>query len=96
MIFAVAVAIGFIFLLPISIMTAITNVTMGKDCIYFNIKSTTFCLFQGLNVITEFLAGLIMPGNPVANVTFKTYAYISQVQGLLFLSDLKLGHYMKV
>ena len=77
-------------------MTAITNVTMGKDCIYLNIISSTFCLFQGLNVITEFLAGLIMPGNPVANVTFKTYAYISQVQGLLFLSDLKLGHYMKV
>ena len=37
-----------------------------------------------------------MPGNPIANVTFKTYAYISQVQGLLFLSDLKVGHYMKV
>jgi hypothetical protein len=53
-------------------------------------------LILGLNVITEFIAGLIMPGDPIANVTFKTYAYITQVQGLFFLSDLKLGHYMKV
>lgn len=37
-----------------------------------------------------------MPGDPIANITFKTYAYITQVQGLLFLSDLKLGQYMKV
>ena len=50
----------------------------------------------GLNVITEFVAGLIMPGDPIANVTFKTYAYITQNQALFFLSDLKLGHYMKV
>ncbi|CAF1486230.1 unnamed protein product [Rotaria magnacalcarata] len=51
---------------------------------------------MGLNVITEFIAGMIMPGDPIANVTFKTYAYITQVQGLFFLSDLKLGHYMKI
>jgi hypothetical protein len=37
-----------------------------------------------------------MPGDPLANVTFKTYGYISQYQALLLVSDLKLGHYMKV
>ncbi|CAF4396377.1 unnamed protein product, partial [Adineta steineri] len=49
----------------------------------------------GLNVITEFVAGVAIPGNPLANVTFKTYGYISQNQALLLISDLKLGHYMK-
>ncbi len=37
-----------------------------------------------------------MPGDPIANVTFKTYGYITQAQALLLISDLKLGHYMKV
>lgn len=37
-----------------------------------------------------------MPGDPLANVTFKTYGYITQYQALLLISDLKLGHYMKV
>ncbi|UJR10190.1 hypothetical protein I4U23_014405 [Adineta vaga] len=50
----------------------------------------------GLNVITEFVAGVAIPGDPLANVTFKTYGYISQNQALLLISDLKLGHYMKI
>ncbi|PRP76943.1 OPT oligopeptide transporter [Planoprotostelium fungivorum] len=50
----------------------------------------------GLNIITEFVAGLIMPGRPIPVVTFKTYSYMAQFQGLLLVSDLKLGHYMKI
>lgn len=50
----------------------------------------------GLNVITEFIIGFAMPGYPIANVTFKTYGYISMAQGLTFVSDLKLGHYLKI
>ncbi|KAI9185955.1 hypothetical protein LWI28_012315 [Acer negundo] len=50
----------------------------------------------GLNVITELIIGYIYPGKPVANVAFKTYGYISMTQALTFLSDFKLGHYMKV
>jgi hypothetical protein len=53
-------------------------------------------LASGLNVITEFVAGIAIPGDPLANVTFKTYGYITQYQALLLISDLKLGHYMKV
>ena len=53
-------------------------------------------MLLGLNVITEFVAGIIIPGDPLANVTFKTYGYITQYQALLLISDLKLGHYMKV
>ncbi|GFQ03068.1 oligopeptide transporter 5, partial [Phtheirospermum japonicum] len=50
----------------------------------------------GLNVVTELVIGYILPGKPLANVTFKTYGYISMSQALGFLSDFKLGHYMKI
>uniref|UniRef100_A0A2N9HRQ8 Oligopeptide transporter 1-like n=1 Tax=Fagus sylvatica TaxID=28930 RepID=A0A2N9HRQ8_FAGSY len=50
----------------------------------------------GLNVITELIIGYMYPGRPLANVSFKTYGYISMTQALYFLQDFKLGHYMKV
>lgn len=50
----------------------------------------------GLNVITEFIVGYMLPGRPLAMMMFKTYGYITMSQGMYFVSDLKLGHYMKV
>ncbi|KAJ4962257.1 hypothetical protein NE237_022196 [Protea cynaroides] len=50
----------------------------------------------GLNVITEYLMGLIYPGRPIANVCFKVYGYMSMSQAVSFLNDFKLGHYMKI
>ncbi|KAK6938052.1 Oligopeptide transporter, OPT superfamily [Dillenia turbinata] len=50
----------------------------------------------GLNIITEYLTGVILPGRPIANVYFKTYGYISMSQAVSFLNDFKLGHYMKI
>ncbi|RWR87641.1 oligopeptide transporter 7-like protein [Cinnamomum micranthum f. kanehirae] len=50
----------------------------------------------GLNIITEYIMGYIMPGYPVANMCFKVYGYISMTQALTFLQDFKLGHYMKI
>ncbi|KAK2984249.1 hypothetical protein RJ640_010208 [Escallonia rubra] len=50
----------------------------------------------GLNVITELIIGYMYPGKPLANVAFKTYGYISMTQAIMFLSDFKLGHYMKI
>ncbi|KAM7520080.1 hypothetical protein LguiB_019042 [Lonicera macranthoides] len=50
----------------------------------------------GLNVITEYIIGYLYPGYPVANMCFKVYGYISMKQGILFLQDFKLGHYMKI
>ncbi|OAY70277.1 Oligopeptide transporter 4 [Ananas comosus] len=50
----------------------------------------------GLNVITEYIMGLIMPGKPIANVCFKVYGYMSMSQAVSFLADFKLGHYMKI
>lgn len=40
--------------------------------------------------------GLIYAGRPIANVCFKTYGYMSMTQAISFLSDFKLGHYMKI
>ncbi|OZJ06193.1 hypothetical protein BZG36_00958 [Bifiguratus adelaidae] len=73
-----SVGLTAIFVLPIGIITAITNQT------------------PGLNVLTEFIIGYALPGHPIANVTFKTYGYISMVQAITFVQDLKLGHYCKV
>ncbi|KAK8916637.1 Oligopeptide transporter 1 [Platanthera zijinensis] len=50
----------------------------------------------GLHVITEYIIGLMLPGKPLANVTFKTYSSMSMSQALALLNDLKLGHYMKI
>ncbi|KAL4594728.1 hypothetical protein ACB092_12G040000 [Castanea dentata] len=50
----------------------------------------------GLNIITEYIIGYMYPERPVANMCFKVYGYISMTQGLYFLQDFKLGHYMKI
>jgi OPT family small oligopeptide transporter len=50
----------------------------------------------GLNVFTEFIIGYMLPGRPLAMMSFKTYGYISMYQGIVYAQDLKLGHYMKV
>ncbi|KAF9550273.1 hypothetical protein EC957_001180 [Mortierella hygrophila] len=49
-----------------------------------------------LNIITELVCGYILPGNPVANMAFKVYGYMTMYQCQILLSDLKLGHYMKI
>ena len=65
--------------------------------LHFSIKCVKCWLQQpGLNVITELVIGYIYPGKPLANVSFKTYGYISMAQALSFLLDFKLGHYMKI
>ncbi|KAJ2756231.1 hypothetical protein GGI19_001010 [Coemansia pectinata] len=50
----------------------------------------------GLNIITEFIIGYARPGDPIANVTFKVYGYITMTQALSLVGDQKLGHYMKI
>ncbi|CAL5011678.1 unnamed protein product [Urochloa decumbens] len=58
--------------------------------------SATTNMQPGLNVITELIIGYLYPGKPLANVVFKTYGFISMGQALAFVSDFKLGHYMKI
>ncbi|KAF8951971.1 hypothetical protein BGZ52_008779 [Haplosporangium bisporale] len=50
----------------------------------------------GLNVITELVCGYMLPGKPIANMAFKCYGYMAMSQATSLLSDLKLGHYMKI
>lgn len=50
----------------------------------------------GLNVLTEFVIGLILPGQTVAVMTFKSLGYNTLIQALALVSDLKLGHYMHI
>ncbi|RKP10398.1 OPT oligopeptide transporter protein-domain-containing protein [Thamnocephalis sphaerospora] len=50
----------------------------------------------GLDIITEFIIGYLLPGKPIANVTFKTYGFICMADTITLLKDLKIGHYMKV
>ncbi|TIA74608.1 hypothetical protein E3P91_00846 [Wallemia ichthyophaga] len=45
----------------------------------------------GLNVLSELVIGYIMPGKPVANAVFKTFAYNSLSQSLDLIEDSKLG-----
>lgn len=50
----------------------------------------------GYDIIAQFIFGYVLPGKPIANLLFKIYGRISTVHALSFLSDLKLGHYMKI
>lgn len=50
----------------------------------------------GLNVVTEFIIGYMLPGKPLAMMFFKTYGYITNNQAVTFAQDMKLGHYMKI
>ncbi|KAE8684564.1 Oligopeptide transporter 2 [Hibiscus syriacus] len=61
-----------------------------------SIISATTNQTPGLNIITEYIMGVILPGQPIANVCFKTYGYMSMAHAVSFLSDFKLGHYMKI
>jgi len=47
-------------------------------------------------VMHELIAGYMLPGKPIANVIFKTIAFITSNQAINFAGDLKLGHYMKI
>ncbi|XP_031479959.2 oligopeptide transporter 5-like isoform X2 [Nymphaea colorata] len=60
------------------------------------ILTATTNVQPGLNIITEMIIGYTYPGRPLANVSFKTYGYVSMMQAIYFLSDFKLGHYMKI
>lgn len=50
----------------------------------------------GLNVLTEFIIGYMIPGKPIAMMMFKTFGYITNIQAVAFLQDMKLGHYLKI
>lgn len=74
----VALLIAIVFLIPVGVVYAITNIAVG------------------LNVVTEFIVGYMLPGKPMAMMFFKTFGYITNNQATTFVADMKLGHYMKL
>ncbi|XP_074591008.1 oligopeptide transporter 5-like [Curcuma longa] len=60
------------------------------------IIAATANTMPGINIISEMVIGYILPGKPLANVVFKTYADMSMGQAITFLCDFKLGYYMKI
>ncbi|KOS18311.1 Sexual differentiation process protein isp4 [Escovopsis weberi] len=50
----------------------------------------------GLNIITEMVFGYMLPGRPVAMMLFKSWGYMLAYNGLNYISDMKVGHYMKI
>lgn len=50
----------------------------------------------GLNVLTEFVIGLLIPSQTVAVMAFKSLGTNAVIQAIELLADLKLGHYMKI
>ncbi|KAF8518212.1 OPT oligopeptide transporter protein-domain-containing protein [Gautieria morchelliformis] len=49
-----------------------------------------------LNLPAQILPGLLLPGNPLANMVFKSYSVQTLNEAINFTQDLKLGHYIKV
>ncbi|PHH78220.1 hypothetical protein CDD80_7174 [Ophiocordyceps camponoti-rufipedis] len=49
-----------------------------------------------LNVLAEFIGGVIVEGNALAMNFFKSYGYITCAHAVSFLQDLKIAHYVKI
>ncbi|POR35147.1 Sexual differentiation process protein isp4 [Tolypocladium paradoxum] len=49
-----------------------------------------------LNVLAEFIGGIIMEGNALAMNFFKTYGYVTCAHAVHFANDLKLAHYVHI
>ncbi|ORY45524.1 OPT superfamily oligopeptide transporter [Rhizoclosmatium globosum] len=85
-----------------------TPYNMPWWAIFFNIfMVTTFILPFGivpaitgfslyLNVLTEFLIGLMIPGQTVAVMAFKSWGTNNLIQALALTADLKLGQYLHI
>ncbi|KAM3509506.1 hypothetical protein MY11210_006277 [Beauveria gryllotalpidicola] len=49
-----------------------------------------------LNVLAEFIGGMIVEGNAIAMNFFKSYGYVTCAHALTFANDLKIAHYVKI
>ena len=97
--------IGSVEAISSGIRTVISNLTRKADLperILHNLisisweKSPWFLQFTGVGPLCDVLMGYMFPGFPIANVCFRMYSAESIAQGLAFLRDFKLGHYMKI
>ncbi|KAK5805807.1 hypothetical protein VI817_000065 [Penicillium citrinum] len=60
------------------------------------IRAITNISSNQLNLLTEFIGGYAFLGRPLANMVFKFYGYVAVQQGLEFVADMKLAHYLHI
>lgn len=71
--------VALVFLPACGIIAATTGTVIGKFPFQlgaFRTGGLTKVVSSGLNVITEFIAGFLLPGRPIANTAFKCYGYM--------------------
>ncbi|KAF5211161.1 OPT family small oligopeptide transporter [Clavispora lusitaniae] len=73
-----ALAINFVFLIPLSLVYATTGFSFG------------------LNVLVELIVGYAIPGNGLALNFIKALGYNIDGQAQNYISDQKMGHYMRI
>ena len=61
-----------------------------------SVITATTGLLPTLNVISELIIGYALPGRPIAVMLFKLWGISTSLQAISFVSDFKLGHYMKI
>lgn len=49
-----------------------------------------------LNVMAEYIGGMIVEGNALAMNFFKSYGYVTCAHAISFANDLKIAHYVKI
>ncbi|KAI0041118.1 OPT oligopeptide transporter [Auriscalpium vulgare] len=49
-----------------------------------------------ISVLSEIIFGYMLPGRPLATMVFKSFATNTASQAQVYVSDLKMGHYMKI
>lgn len=49
-----------------------------------------------MNVLAEFIGGIMVSGNAIALNYFKMYGYVTTAHAIYFANDLKLAHYAKI
>lgn len=80
----VAMGLALVFLVPIGMIQGITNtqyVTFHDPALHRHRTSELTCPRRiGLNVLTEFVIGYMLPGRPIAMMLFKTYVSLIQHQ----------------
>ncbi|XHF97797.1 hypothetical protein AWENTII_001375 [Aspergillus wentii] len=77
---------GFILAIALNIVLLVPTGIMMAIC---NIQLSTA-------VISAVIAGYIWPGKMMNNVVFKIFTLVSSSQGLGYIRDMKIGHYMKI
>ena len=90
--YLVCILIAVVLFVPIGMIQAITNQQPGLNVI-------TEMIFGYMYVRFPLLALLLtdrLPGRPIAMMLFKSWGYMTCANGLTYISDMKIGHYMKV